>query len=163
VLLASPDAPAAASAILERLKNGQSIDDVAKEYQNLNADVLEATLDNDPRQRKFAGFWQQASGAHAGDVFGPIVVQGWQRGRTTPDGRQVMEQVPDALLVFQVVQEVPETPKTLEESKDDLAPLIMYAKVMDQLRKEHGIRVFEDNLPDPSMYESPSTSTVVAR
>lgn len=72
-----------------------------------------------------------------------------------------MERIPDSLLVAQIVDEVPETQKTLEESKPDLTPLILYAKVMDQLRKEHGVSLFEDKLPDPSMYDTSSTSVVV--
>ena len=158
---ASPEASAAAAAIVRRLNMGESVDDVAKAYASAQADILEATLENDPKNRKFAGFWQQAAETQPGAVVGPVVIQGWERGRLDAQGQRVMERIPDSLLVAQIVDEVPEKQKTLEESKPDLTPLILYAKVMDQLRKEHGVSIFEDKLPDPSMYDTSSTSVVV--
>ncbi len=160
---ASADASKTAVEISKRLKGGEPADALVKAYADGHADLLEATLPNDPRAGKFASFWQQAAGAHPGDVLGPVVIQGWERSRVSPDGHQTMERIPPSFLVFQVVEEVPETPKTLEESKEDLTPIILFAKVMDQLRKEHGVQIYENNLPDPSMYETPQTSTVVLR
>ncbi|MBX7257182.1 MAG: hypothetical protein K1Y02_12535 [Candidatus Hydrogenedentes bacterium] len=157
----NPEAGSIAASIVGRLHAGESIDDVAKSLANAKADILEAQLSHDPRNQKFAGFWQQAAESKPGDIVGPIFIQGWERGRLDAQGKQILEQLPESLLVAQVVDEVPETQKTLEESKEALAPLILYAKVMDQLRKEHGVSIFEENLPDPSMYDTTRSSVII--
>lgn len=157
----NPDANSIAASMVGRLHAGESIEVVAAAYADAKADILEAQLSNDPRNQKFAGFWQQAAETRPGDIVGPVFIQGWERGRADAQGKLISERLPDSMLVAQIVEEIPETQKTLEESKETLTPLILYAKVMDQLRKEHGVSIFEESLPDPSMYDTTRSSVIV--
>jgi parvulin-like peptidyl-prolyl isomerase len=65
-------------------------------------------------------------------------------------GRPVQRRTPDGYIVFEVLQHVPATQKTLEDAKGDLAHDILYAKMIAKLRTDNGVEVYEDKLPDPS-------------
>lgn len=144
----------AATAIRGRLALGESPDDIARDYHELKAQAITTGLENDPANMKYAGFWQQASGAEPGGILGPIFVTGWEALRKNAQGQTIAEPIPNGLLVCKVTNHVPSEQKTLEEAKPDLIQTILYAQMMDLLRKEHGVEIYEDKLPDPSMYEA---------
>ncbi len=143
----------AASAVRGRLATGESAEDIASEMRNVNASVIESALENSGNA-KYAGFWQQASGAQKGDILGPIYVTGWEAIRQNAQGQSVAQRLPDGVLVCRVTDYTPPVQMTLEEAKPELDRDILYAKMMDLLRKEHGVEIYDDNLPDPSMYET---------
>ena len=51
-----------------------------------------------------------------------------------------------------IEQRTPPIQKTLEQAKQDLTAPLLYAKMMAELRTKHRVEVYEDKLPDPSMY-----------
>ena len=144
----------AAKAIRGRLAAGDSADDIARDYRDVNARTIASGLENDPTNPKYAGFWQQAHGAEPGDILGPIFITGWEAVRQNAQGQTVAEPLPDGLLVCKITDHVPAVPKTLEEAKPDLVRNILYARMMELLRKQHGVEIYENKLPDPSMYEA---------
>ncbi len=144
----------AAAAIRGKLATGAEVEALVGEYGHLNAQVLESGLENDPMNAKYAGFWQQASGAQTGDVLGPIYITGWQAIRRNAQGNAVAEQLPDGLLVCRVTDHTSAIQKTLEEAKPDMLRDILYARMMELLRDQRGVEIYENKLPDPSMYES---------
>lgn len=144
----------AAAAIRGKLATGGDVESIVSEYRDLGAQVLQSGLENDPANPKYAGFWQQASGANPGDILGPIYITGWEAIRQNAQGKTVAERLPDGLLVCEVTDHVAPTQKTLEEAKPDLIRDILYARMMELLREQHGVEIYEDKLPDPSMYES---------
>lgn len=149
----TPESRAAGTALAKKLHAGTTPADAAKEYAGQNAQIIEAELENDPGKFKFASFWDQASGKQIGDVFGPVFVQGWTETTVDAQGKQTQRPYPDGFLVCVVTGRTDETPKTLEESKPELQRNILYAKIMQQLRTENGVQIFDDKLPDPGMYE----------
>jgi len=139
---------------LKRLRSGEAVDDVAKAYVAKGAGVLRTAIENDPRLGgRYVSFWQQASGAQDGSVVGPIYIQGWERVGRNIQGQVVRELLPQAYLACVIEKRTPPIQKTLEEAKEDLMAPLLYAKMMAELRVKHGVEVYEDKLPDPSIYE----------
>jgi hypothetical protein len=150
----TPEARATATQVSHKLQGGSAPQDLAKEFAGANAQIIEAELPNDRSNPKFAPFWEQASGAQIGKVVGPIFIQNWTEATQDAQGKVTQRPYPNGMLTCVVTGRTEQTPKTLEESKPDLQRNILYAKVMDQLRKENGVQIFEDKLPDPGMYDA---------
>ncbi|GMU92587.1 MAG: hypothetical protein AMXMBFR4_16450 [Candidatus Hydrogenedentota bacterium] len=155
---ASEDVRSAGAEARLKLAQRMPAAEVAKQYKSLGAQVLESELENDPRKFKFAGFWQQASGAEIGAVIGPIFIQDWQAAEEDVQGSQARSLLPSGVLVCVIQDRVDETPKTLEEAKPDLEYNILYAKVMERLRQESGVKIFDDKLPDDPTFYDPDTA-----
>jgi len=143
----------AATAVRGQLASGEELEAIVDQYRDVSAQVLESGLEHNP-DPKYVGFWQQASGAQTGDILGPIFITGWEAIRQNAQGRTVAERLPDGLLVCRVTDFVPAVQKTLEEAKPDLIQDILYARMMDMLREQRGVEIYEDKLPDPSMYDT---------
>lgn len=140
----------------------QNWDAVAAKYtQERSAIVFQSQLEMDP-QPKFRDFWEQASGAQPGTVIGPIIIQGWEVVTRGADGNPVTRRLPTGYFVGQIAEQRPATPMTLEQAKEVIAPGIYYVKLMKRLREEHGVRVLEDNLWDPALFEEGSEGGMVA-
>ncbi|MCC6695466.1 MAG: peptidyl-prolyl cis-trans isomerase [Candidatus Hydrogenedentes bacterium] len=144
----------AAMSARARLAQGESLDAIAAALTEQGAVRVESGLENNPAEMKYAGFWQQASGAEPGTILGPIFIQGWVRVRQNAQGQEVAEPIPSGLLVCTLTDRVEPVQKSLEEAKQDLVGLILYSKMMDKLRKDANVQVFEDKLPDQSMYDT---------
>lgn len=43
---------------------------------------------------------------------------------------------------------------TLDEARLLIAPTILIAQEMRQLREQHGVEIYEDNLPNPAQFGS---------
>ncbi|MCC6485974.1 MAG: hypothetical protein IT364_00610 [Candidatus Hydrogenedentes bacterium] len=144
----------AAKSVRARLAQGESLDSIAAAFAAQGAIRVESGLENNPAEMKYAGFWQQASGAEPGAIMGPIFIQDWMRVRLNAQGQEVAEPIPSGLLVCTLTDRVEPIQKSLEEAKPDLVGLILYSKMMDKLRTDAKVEVFEDKLPDPSMYDT---------
>lgn len=149
---ATEEARAASVKAAQQLRAGTPPDDVVKEFADLKAQIIQAELANDPTKTKFAPFWQQAAGAQPGGVIGPIPIQGWTEATQDAQGKVTERPYPNGMLVCLITGRTEPTPKTLEEAKPELQHGILYGKVMEQLRKENGVQIFEDKLSDPGMY-----------
>lgn len=150
----SSEARSAGIAAKQKLAAGVAPEDLAAEFASLGAQVLESELENDPQKVKYKSFWEQAEGRNVGEVIGPMYIQGWVAVETDAIGRSTQKPYPDGILVAVVTGRTDESPKSLEESKPDLQYNILYTKIMDQLRSENGVQIFEDKLPDPGMYDT---------
>lgn len=149
----SQEARAASAEATRKLRAGSTVQDLVNEYTATKAELIEAELEKDPSKIKFAPFWQQASGAQVNDVVGPIFIQGWTRATQDAKGATSQREYPSGMLALKVTGRTDETPQTLDEAKPALQRSILYGKVMDQLRTENGVQIFEENLDDPGMFD----------
>jgi hypothetical protein len=155
------DAIGKAAELRERLKAGEDLDTLITEYTTTKGgQPLESGIENNPALPKFYGFWQQASGAKLGDVIGPIFIQGWDAIRQNEQGQAVGGRLPNSYLTCKIIEYRPESPKTYEQAKPDLTPPLCYAKVMRQLREAKGVEIYEDKLPDPSLYDEDRAKSI---
>jgi len=149
--MAEPNAAAEASKVRERLNNGENFDDILNEY--LQKDMrygIESSIENNPALERFRGFWQEASGAAVGDVLGPTYMPDYARVRTDATGRQVQETVPECWIVFKVLEAKPAEIVPFEQAKNAVAGPVAFAAMMEKLREEHGVEIYEDKLRDPA-------------
>jgi hypothetical protein len=127
------------------------------------AGYLEVGLENTMSNMKFASFWEKASGTSEGAIIGPVPIVGWVRKGTNASGEPVEEVIPDALLVCRVVQHNPSREMTLEEAKNQLQASILYSQMMERLRTQAGVEIYDAKIPDPSIYDGTSTSSVLSQ
>jgi len=145
---------AEAAAVRKRLDAGEPFDKLFEEYASKDKElILTSEIENNPGLAKFQQFWLNASGSKKGDIIGPVFLPEYQI-MSNPDaqGKARVQNMPAAYLVIEVLDQRPETTLTLEEAKPRLAPFVLLAKMMAQLRQENGVEIYEDKLPDPSIY-----------
>lgn len=143
-----------AADVRRRIDAGESFDAVAQEFKTKDpANVLESEIENNPKLTRFATFWSDVSGRNAGDIVGPVYLPDYQViGTTDGSGKQTLQDMPAVYMVLKVLDHRPESPLSLEEAKQQLAPMILIAKMMAELRKQNGVEVYEKKLPDPAMF-----------
>jgi hypothetical protein len=149
--MAAPNAAGEASKVRERLNNGEKFDDILNEF--LQKDMrygIESSIENNPALERFRGFWQEASGAAVGDVLGPTYMPDYARVRTDATGRQVQETVPECWIVFKVIEAKPAETLPFEQAKSAVAGPVAFAAMMEKLREEHGVEIYENKLRDPA-------------
>ena len=146
----------------DRLEKGESIEDIAAEYEAAKKGMLiRSNMRNDPALAyKFGSFWENVSGSKAGDIVGPIFIEGWEAARRDDQGNLTSMPILEAYLVCRIIAATPQTQKTLEEAKPDLAPLILRTKMMQRLREEKGVEIFRDKVPDPAAFDSSAPKSV---
>ncbi len=153
-----PNAMNVAAEARRQLDQGADIEDVAAQYvETGQARRIRTRLVNDPASpamQRYHRFWAQATGAEEGEGVGPILIPSPEVGRQSPGGETQWEQLPDSYLVCKIVEHTEERPLTLEEAQDELAGPILYRKVMEQLRAEYGVEIYEDQLPDPALFDT---------
>jgi hypothetical protein len=141
-------ARAEAAKVMERIKAGEKFEVIAQQFAAQNPDlVIQSGIENNPELEKFRGFWQQASGAKPGEVIGPVFLPPSER---VDQATGAVEHVGGGVVDLLVVQHEPERQKTLEEATPELLQPILEAKMMENLRKQYGVKFFPDRLPDPS-------------
>ena len=143
-----------AANVRRRLDAGESFEALKDEYLARNPGfVVYSEIENNPTLAKFRGFWLNASGCKKGDIIGPVYLPAYQVvGQPDAQGRQRVINMPSAFMVLKVLGHRPERSLTLDESKPTLAPSILMAKAMRQLREENGVEIYEDKLPDPALF-----------
>lgn len=148
---AMPGAVEEAAKVRDRVDLGERFEAVVEWYRSRNPDLaLRSGFDNDPSSEKFQTFWSVATGCKEGDVLGPVYLPQYELLAVGSDGRTARAvQMPAAHLVFKVLEHAPERHKALEEAKRDLEPFILMRKMVERLREEHGVEVYEDKLPNP--------------
>jgi hypothetical protein len=160
---ALPDAASQAAHISDRLNAGETFDDIVRgvlaqrEMSVLRPEaqavtVMESEIENNPELVRFKGFWSAASGAQPGEIIGPVYLPDYQQIAQDAQGRSTTIAMPSAYIIFKVLEQRPESTLTLEEATPMLAPPILVARKMAQLREEHGVEIYEDKLPDPMQF-----------
>jgi len=146
-----PDAREKAAQLRNRIEGGEiSFEQAVDEYLADSPDqVIESEIENNPASTRFKGFWIQASGAEPGDILGPVYLPRYNQ--VVPDGQGGYEQSlqPDSYVVMKVLEHRPERPMTLEEAAPSIAPELMIAQKMEDLREEYGVEIYRDKLPEP--------------
>lgn len=141
------ESSARAAQVLQRVQAGEPFESIVEQFRAANPDnVLQATIENNPSLEKFRGFWAQASGAAVGDIIGPVFMPPSQK--VNAQTGQPEETIPGAMVVLKVLAITPPTSLTLEQATPQLAGEILYRKMMERLRQEYGIQIFEENVPD---------------
>jgi hypothetical protein len=64
-------------------------------------------------------------------------------------------------LVAEVLDITPPAQKSFEEAQPDLAPSIYYVKFMKALREKQNVEIYEDRLPEPSLFREQSDDPLV--
>jgi len=142
------EANALAADARKRLDAGESLQVIAQERKKDKSAIhLQLALENDPRRPQYRGFWDEASGADIGTLLGPVFIRGWSAGQDEAGNPRFL---PDGFLVCIVRSHAPMRPKTLDEARVELALDMAYTRVMENLRQEHGLVIYEDKLPDPT-------------
>jgi len=148
-----PGAEAGAADVRRRLDSGEGFDALVDEFLLKDKGyILDSDIENNPKSSKFTGFWMHTSGCQPGDIIGPVFLPAYELTRRAEDGRLVAMTMPNAYLVFKVLEHAPERTLTLEEAKPALASPLFIAKMMQRLRDENGLEIYYEKLPDPSMY-----------
>ncbi|MCA1900703.1 MAG: hypothetical protein LDL53_00565 [Candidatus Hydrogenedens sp.] len=112
--------------------------------------IIESDIENNPESTRFRGFWTVAENAEPGTILGPVYMPEFQRMARDSTGAVKAQIMPDAYVVLKVLEHNPERIPTIEEVKHLLAPNILMAKKMEELRKLHNVEIYEKNIPDPS-------------
>lgn len=147
---AMPGASVEASKVRERLNAGESFDTILAEY--LQKDMrfgIESVIENNPSLERFKGFWQEASGAAVGDVLGPTYMPDYARMKADASGQPVQETVPECWIVFKVLEARPAQVLPYEQAKGYVMGPVAFAAMMEKLREEHGVEIYEDKLREP--------------
>jgi hypothetical protein len=140
---------------------GESFDSLVEEYAAKGKEdqveyVIQSDIENNPALTRFRGFWSAASGAQTGDVVGPVYLPAYQQVVEMSDGAPRVTDMPEAYLVFKVLEHTPESVLGLEEARPQIVLPLITAKMMHALREEKGVEVYEDKLPDPSHFQGPT-------
>lgn len=152
----TPDGAKEAAAFRTRLDGGVSFEDLFAECAAADScRVIESEIENNPAIARFRGFWENAAGAEPGAVLGPIFLPMFRKApKADESGKPDENFMPDVYLVLKVLERHAPAPMTLEEvlkspehARALLLPLCT-ARMMDRLRQDHGVKVFEDKLPE---------------
>ena len=155
------DASAQAALVRERLNAGESFDEILAEYaekdkQDQVGYIIQSDIQNNPALDKFRGFWSAASGATEGAIIGPVYLPSYQQIIEDKEGRKRAVNMPDAYLIFRVLEHRPERVLSLEEAQMHVAAPLLKAKMMHLLRDENEVEVYEDQLPEPGGLQGPT-------
>lgn len=151
-----------AAEVRRALEQGTSFQRLLTAYHAANPDlVFESMIENNPTLPQFKQFWDKVTGASVGDIYGPLFLPAHDIMEQLPDGTVQSKTYPAAYVVIQVTHHEPPKQKTWDQAKNDLAPVIVRRKMMQQLRDEYGVEVYEDKLPDPGRYDVERTSPFV--
>ncbi len=121
---------------------------IAPEMKDIK--VIESEIENNPDSVRFRGFWSVAENAEVGTILGPVYLPEFQRMVRNESGAMSAQIMPDSYVVLKVLEHHPERTPTIDEVKHLLAPPILIAKKMEELRKLHNVEIYEDKIPEPS-------------
>jgi len=156
-----PQSAKIASDYRRQIDDGKNFDDLINEILSQKDSLLalpelkeikiiESEIENNPNSVRFRGFWAVAENAQPGDVLGPVYLPEFRRIAKDEKGVTYTEIMPDSYVVLKVLEREPERTPTIEEIKHLLAPPILIAKKMEELRSLHNVEIYEENIPDPA-------------
>ena len=156
----TPEAGPSSAEARKRLVKGEPWEEVAKSFTEARKAIPLQTTFVNTGQPKFQSFWEQASGTQKGRILGPLIIEDWEM--VTPGaGNQPQRTSLTGYLVAEVLDITPPAQKTFEEAKLDLAPSIYYVKFMNALREKQGVEIYEERLPEPSLYREQSDDPLI--
>lgn len=148
-----PDAVPTLTEVRRRVDAGEDFEAIVDEFlEKRPGHVIESEIENNPAADRFHGFWQEASGAEPDSIIGPVYLPAYQQLAQDAQGRVVPRVVPESYMVLRVLEMRPGGALTLEEAKPALAMPVLVREMMQRLREQRGVRIFEDKLPDPQRF-----------
>lgn len=157
-----PNAIQLATEARRRIDAGEEFDAIVDEYlQKDRTFVIESEIENNPTLDRFQSFWLEASGAEPGTIIGPIYLPAYSQMGQDAQGKPAQREMPDSYMVLKVLEHEAARPFTLQEAKPLLAGPVIVGEMMRQLRAEHGVEVFEANLPDPQRFMDPNVDPLM--
>lgn len=146
-----PGALGKAGEIRRRLEAGETFESIAEKFRSENPDsILEASLQNDPESTKFRAIWEAVSSRGERDIVGPAFLPSFEQVTEGRAGRTRSTVMPNSYIVIKIINHTPESEMTWQEARANLKPGLRVRKILDRLRDQHGVQIFESNLPDPS-------------
>lgn len=147
----SPEAGPDSAEARKRLVRSEPWDEVAQSFVEARKAIPLQTTLADTGQRKFYTFWEQASGTQKGRILGPIIIEDWEM--TIPGAEMQAQRASlTGYLVAEILEITPPEQMTLEEAKPHLAPALYYIEFMRGLRDELDVEIYEEHLPEPSLF-----------
>ena len=144
----------------KRLVMGDAWDEVLKSFLEARKAIPLQTTFVNSGQQKFQSFWEQASGTQKGRILGPMIIENWEM--VIPGAEKEPQRTAlTGYLVAEILEITPPSQKTLEEAEQDLAPALYYVKFMKALRQKLGVEIYEDRLPEPSLFREKSDDPLV--
>ena len=138
--------------VLDRIRKGEKFDAVYQEYKERDPGlVVESEIENNPAMQRFRSFWEQASGAQVGQIVGPVHMPTYNQVAIDAEGNQRSVTQEAVFMVLKVLDHRDPEPMSIEEALPKLEPGLRYVEMMERLRKEHGVEIYEDKIPDPSL------------
>lgn len=151
--MSTPEGIAECAQVRQRIEQGEPFDALFTEYAAKDTRfVVESEIENNPALEKFRGFWENSSGAEPGAIIGPVYLPSYTQSIEETSGKITNVQMPDTYLVLQVVERRPPRPMSLDEARPTLVMPLATARMMEQLREEHGVIIYENMLPDISAF-----------
>lgn len=151
-----------AAELRERLDAGADFDTLVNEVLASNeGGVIESEIENNPDLARFKNFWEQASGVEPGTIIGPVYMPPYQQASVDAEGNTSTVMQPDAYMVLKVLERRDERPLTLEEATPQLQAPLLLSTMMERLRDEHGVVIYEDRLDDPARYRDPTADSML--
>ena len=148
---AGDEGASAAARLRQDLAGGGSFEEVFnKAAQEDPQQVIISEIENNPELARFQSFWRNASGAEKGEIVGPVFLPSYTQQVQMKSGEVANVQMPDAFLVLEVLDHRPARVKTIDEALDQILPPILHVKMLERLRDERGVRIYQDQLPDAS-------------
>jgi hypothetical protein len=156
----TPEAGPNSAEARKRLVKGEPWKEVAKSFTETRKAIPLQTTFTNTGQPKFQSFWEQASGTQKGRILGPMIIENWEM--VTPGaGNQPQRTSLTGYLVAEILDITAPAQKTLDEAKADLAPAIYYVKFMKALREKKGVEIYEERLPEPSLFREQTDDPLV--
>lgn len=149
------DGAVAAAQLREQAAAGAVFDAVLERVARDAPDrmMLSQEIEHNTGDSKFADFWRDVAGARPGSVLGPVFLPEHQ-GIAVHGEQMVATEVPAAFLALKVLDHRPAENLTLDQvlARPDalrkLAMPVAQAVMMEKLREEQGVEIYEDRLPD---------------
>lgn len=142
-----------AAEVRERLDAGADFDMLVEEYKAIDPRIVfESEIENNPELLRFQNFWLQTSGAKPGDIIGPLYLPSYTQMTVDARGKTQAVQMPDAYVIFKVLEAKPEREMTFEEVRPLFEPQLYINEMMKKLWRDHGVEIYEENLPDPRTF-----------
>lgn len=146
------DAREQATAMHRRALDGENFDALIREFTGKDvAFPMETGIQNTEGSGGVELFWQHASGAKVGQILGPIFMPAFQMMMPGPNGQPQPQDVPASYLVIKVLEYQEAHTMSLDSARPQLAMPLLHARMMDRLREEYNVAIFEDNVEDPTV------------
>jgi hypothetical protein len=153
-----------AAGLRQQVDAGADFDAIVEEYFAKDPGlVVESEIENDPASTRFRTFWEQASGAQVGQIIGPVYFPPYQQIAAAPGAHAGSAYQGDSYLLIKVLEIEPERPMSIEEARPLLVGPLAVAAAMEEIRRQHGVEIYEEKVADPAKYRDPRGDVLLGK